>query len=270
MSKGAWIGLAVAAVIIVVLAVVLVVVLAGDDEEQEAGDEVTTTAVPTTEAETTTTQAETTTTAAETTTTEAETTTTETETTTTTSEAETTTTEAQTTSTTEAEPAVVLGWSGIGVAELGGDPDAVVAAVAEELGPPEFDSGWAPHPIFDDAEYRSVQWGDGFFLWFGDNASPYGEDGVRHFQMYEYFGSPEGLATEEDVGVGDPVGDLLAAYGDQAELVLNALTQQGYRYQIHTDGTDDYLCFDVGFDEPADSTPIESIWAGRECTYGGE
>ena len=28
--------------------------------------------------------------------------------------------------------------------------------------------------------------------------------------------------------------------------------------------------FDVGFDEPVDSTPVESIWAGRECTYGGE
>jgi hypothetical protein len=165
---------------------------------------------------------------------------------------------------------LVLEWSGIGVADLGDEPDAVIAAASEVLGPPTVDSGWGPDPIDDEAEFRYVQWGDGFFLWFGDVVSPYGAEGVRHFRAYEYYGSPAGLRTAEGIGVGDTVGDLLAVYGDETELVLNAITQEDYRYQVHPAGTDYYLCFDVGFEVPDESTLVASIWGGRTCIYGGE
>lgn len=171
--------------------------------------------------------------------------------------------------TTSVATSLTLGPSGVGVADFGDEPDSVIAAVAGVIGPPASDAGWASHPIVDGAEYRWAVWGDGLFLWFGDNPTAYGASGFKHFQGYEYFGSPTGLLTPEGIGVGDQVGTLLTAYGN-AELVLNALTQQEYRYQIHPSGTSDFLCFDVGLQVPTDATLIESIWAGRECTYGGE
>jgi hypothetical protein len=153
---------------------------------------------------------------------------------------------------------------------LGDEPDGVIAAITTALGPPAADSDWGPHPIVDGAEYRWARWGESLFLWFGDDATPYGADGTAHFQGYEYFGSPGGLATVEGIGVGSLVGDLLAAYGAEADLVLNELTQQDYRYQINPPGTDYFLCFEVGAEMPDESTQISGIWAGRDCTYGGE
>ena len=92
----------------------------------------------------------------------------------------------------------------------GSDPDPVIAAVTDALGPPTVDSGWGPHPI-STGEFRSVQWGDGLVLAFDDSEIP-GEGAVRHFVSYEFAGSPTGIFTVmEGITVGSTVGETTAA-----------------------------------------------------------
>lgn len=164
---------------------------------------------------------------------------------------------------------IVLGPSGLGVADFGDEPDAAVAAVTSSLGPPSNDSGWTPNPIIDDAEYRTVHWGEDLSLSFGDDETPYGAARIRHFQSYDYSGSPPGLTTVEGIGVGDSVGLLLGAYGTGLVLVQDTI-DDSYRYQVHPGLTSDFLCFRVGIEAPNPGTTIDGITAGYACTYGGE
>jgi hypothetical protein len=187
---------------------------------------------------------------------------------TTTTEAPTTTTEAPTT-TAAPDPteAIVFSPAGLGVAALGDDPDAVIAALEALLGEAGIDTGWEPHPFVDGEETRSVVFG-ALWAFFGTTASPYGDAGTRHFQFYEFHVGEPPFRTAEGIGIGDTVDDLLVVYPD-AELVQDNLMQR-YRFQVHPAGTNDFLCFEVGFDEPEGSTPIEGITAGMDCRYGGE
>jgi hypothetical protein len=254
-------GIALLVIVTAVVAVSITLLVAGDgDDTPAASIDATTTLPPATTVPPTTAATTTMPTTTEAPTTQAPTTTAATTT------GAATTTEAATTT---AAATLSLGWSGLAVAEFGDDPDSVVGAVTAALGPPVDDSGWGPHPILDGVEYRFARWGEAFFLWFGDNETGYGAAGVPHFQGYDYFGDPPGLLTAEAIGIGATVDALLAAYPG-AELVLNALTQMEYRYQVQPPGGTDFLCFDVGPAAPTGATPIEGIWAGRECTYGGE
>jgi hypothetical protein len=109
---------------------------------------------------------------------------------------------------------------GIGVAGFGDQPDAVIAAVQAEIGPPTDDSGWVdPFTIgaCPGDRYRQVHWNDLTFD-FSD------ADGRQRFIGYAY-GSvsgvgaqPADLTTAEGIGVGATVGDLKAAYPDVTTL----------------------------------------------------
>lgn len=92
----------------------------------------------------------------------------------------------------------------------GSDPEPVIDAVTDALGPPTTDSGWGPHPI-SLGEFRSVLWGDGLALAFDDSEIP-GEGAVRHFISYAYAGSTSGIFTVMDgITVGSTVGETIAA-----------------------------------------------------------
>lgn len=177
-----------------------------------------------------------------------------------------TTTAASTTS--AALPVAALDLAGLGVARFGDEPDTVVAAVQAVLGPPVSDSGWGPHPYLDDVEYRGVQFGEGLFLWFTSDATAYDPAGARHFHAYEYLGPPPMLATPDGLTVGSTAGAVRAAY-PEAELIIDALLGH-FEYQVHPAGTEDFLCFKFGLDEPTDATPVELIGAGIDCSYADE
>ena len=158
----------------------------------------------------------------------------------------------------------------------GSDPDPVIAAVTDALGPPTTDSGWGPHPT-STGEYRSVLWGDSLELAFDDSEIP-GEGAVRHFVSYYYAGSPSGMFTVMDgITVGSTVGEVLTAVSnyrpdvglDQYRWVQSSLA--GF-WVLETGNAEfGFLCFDTGLTiQPPDDAETVDISAGLDCTYDGE
>jgi hypothetical protein len=179
----------------------------------------------------------------------------------------------------------------------GSEAEPVVAAVTRALGPPTRDSGWGPHPIFYEVEYRSVQWADlHLSLYFDDTRNP-GDPAIRHFSTYYYL-DPSGIFTVMDgITVGSTVGEVIEAAGryrpelglDQYQWVQTTL----FGFWVIQAGNEEFgfLCFEPEpiFDDPAadenfadrtrppDDAVITGIAPGREreqpnlpCTYDGE
>jgi hypothetical protein len=130
--------------------------------------------------------------------------------------AATTTTAAPTTTTIPAGRALVLGENGIGSAQFGADPDAVVDYVSSIIGRPTTDSGWADPSAFGACPgtvVRAVSWRD-LTLYFGDQS----EGGRRRFFGDTYgppFSTsidPAGVATDAGLTIGSTVGALRTAY----------------------------------------------------------
>lgn len=141
-------------------------------------------------------------------------------TTSTTSTTSTTTTVAPTTTTTVAPTAAPLRRDGFSTATFGSEAEATIAAVSAELGAPSGDTGWVEPLTISTCpgtQARSVSWGV-LSLLFGDQ-SVHGQ-GTVHFVAWSYGtvdgvgGDPVGLLTPEDVGLGDTLADLRAAYPD--------------------------------------------------------
>jgi hypothetical protein len=130
------------------------------------------------------------------------------------------TTVAETTTTTidPAVAALVLSGEGIGSAEFGSEPEAVISYLSSFLGEPTNDSGWID-PLSVGAcpgtEIRFVDWGI-LRLVFGDASQVI--QGRRHFFAYYYGsageigGAPAGLATERGITSGSRVIDVIGAY----------------------------------------------------------
>lgn len=141
--------------------------------------------------------------------------------TTTTSIDTTTTTSTVVETTTTIDPAaqsLVLTGAGIGTAEFGAEPEAVVSYVSSFLGEPTNDTGWID-PLSVGAcpgtEIRLVDWGI-LSLVFGDASQV--TEGSRHFFAYYYGsagevgGAPVGLVTDTGITTGSHVTDVKAAY----------------------------------------------------------
>jgi hypothetical protein len=141
--------------------------------------------------------------------------------TTSTTVAPTTTSTLPATTTTAVDPAVaalVLSGEGIGSAEFGSEPEAVISYLSSFLGGPTNDSGWID-PLSVGAcpgtEIRLVDWGV-LSLVFGDASQVM--QGRRHFFAYYYGsagevgGAPVGLSTEQGITSGSRVIDVLGAY----------------------------------------------------------
>ena len=235
---------------------VLVLVAAGCSSSSESSDSTPSTTLA--EAATTTTNVTTTTVPATTTT------------------SPTTTTGGQIAEVTLAHAGVIVEDETYYAGQNGSDPDPVIAAVTDVLGPPTVDSGWGPHPI-STGEFRSVQWGDSLVLAFDDSEIP-GEGAVRHLVSYEYAGSPtEILTVMEGISVGSTVSETITAVSsyrpdvglDQYRWVQSSLA--GIWVLDAGNAEFGFLCFDTGLtSQPPDDAEIVGISAGLDCTYDGE
>ena len=198
----------------VLMSVLIVVGTAacGSDEEQSTSTTTSLVAATTTIVTTTTTPA-----AASTTTSTAAATTPVAPTTT---FVEPTTTVEVTTTTVAPGAALKLSPTGLGAADFGTDPEAVITYVSSLIGPASSDSGWTDpivggFGVCPGNEVRGVAWND-LLLLFSDNTDV--ASGRRHFFAYilgptfEADINPFGLTTDAGIGIGSTVASLRGTY----------------------------------------------------------
>lgn len=234
------------AALVVVLAGVVVALLGDRDESPVAGS---TTTSPTSTAQAPTTTS--TTTTVPPTTTSSSTTSTSTSTTT-------------TTTTTPPESVLTMRPDGLGDVLFGDDSEQAIAALAAVLGPPADDTGWITDAeTCIGSEVRFVTWGS-LRAFFSDGPSDWAPAGVRHFASYDQspsIGSPLlELRTAEGVGIGSPVGDVRAIYGDDAVITGDPLF--GDLFQVITPGAG-FLWGILTGPNPTDT--VASISGGFSC-----
>ena len=140
----------------------------------------------------------------------------------TTAPAETTTT-GSTTTTEPAPSAIALRGDGLGVVELGADPEEAIEAVTAELGEPFKDTGWTDGPGAFGAcpvdRIRGVQWGEsgGLVLLFADGETDHGSG--EHLFTWQVTDAPPPIATAEGLGYGATAADAEELYGAMVERV---------------------------------------------------
>ena len=107
---------------------------------------------------------------------------------------------------------------GFSAVAFGTEAEAAIAAFTAELGAPSEDTGWVePLSISHcgGTQSRRLSWG-ALSMLFGDQSSYL--QGSPHFHGWSYGtvegigAEPIGLVTDQDVGLGDTVADLRAAY----------------------------------------------------------
>ncbi len=234
------------ALVVALAAIALALAGGGDERTAAPGSTVTTT-----------------TTATSTTATPSTTTTTEPPTTTST-EPPTTTTIATTTTTVAPESVLTMRPDGLGEVLFGDDADAAVAALSAVLGEPSDDTGWLTDAeTCIGSEVRFVTWGS-LRAFFSDGPSDWAPAGVRHFASYDQspaIGSPLlELQTTEGVGIGSPVGDVRAIYGDDAVITGDPLF--GDLFQVVTSGAGYLWGLLTG---PDATDTVASISGGFSC-----
>ena len=170
---------------------------------------------------------------------------------------------------------IVLGSGGLGVVDLGTDADAAVALVNQSLpdASPSVDSGWITiDPAANDygvcradvTEVRVVTI-DNLTLYFSNGASSWQAQGVRHFVGYRAEAGVFPLVTDEGVGPGSTLGDVLTAHPDAG---VGVGLEGGYDVFITSPpGADTWLrALAPGAAGPDDANAeITAIVGGRFC-----
>ena len=162
---------------------------------------------------------------------------------TTTAGVSTSTTAVPTTTTTGAPIEVVeieLLGAGIGIASFGEDPETVIAAVSQVLGPPESDTGSVDTQVLafcGDGLQRTVSWGD-LHLGFVDREYEgyagfiaYAASAID-FIVYEFVNSEEpwpAATLPNDIGLLDTASDAAMAFGDDLSPVAEYALGDGER-----------------------------------------
>ena len=140
-------------------------------------------------------------------------------------------TTSQTTATTEpttttlADPLAVLTLNPAGIGDLifGTDADETVAQLSLVLGNPTEDTGWTPSfETCPGTEARVVRW-ISFQAFFTNGATEWAPEGTRHFFHYGQSISAGGgvlieLTTSNGIAINSTLGELAAAYGEQATI----------------------------------------------------
>lgn len=120
---------------------------------------------------------------------------------------------ADSSSTTVARAEIVLRGDGLGVVDLGADPDAAVVAVTGSLGPPTRDTGWEPsfseYGTCPGEQIRGVEW-DHLVLLFTDGATDHGSG--PHLFAWRLTGAPPALGTAKGLGYHATVADAEELY----------------------------------------------------------
>jgi hypothetical protein len=106
---------------------------------------------------------------------------------------------------------------GLGIVAFGDPPAWVISAVESTLGfPPTADSGWIPSsevaPVCPGPTVRIVEW-DSLGILFADDGY-FAPPGTEQFVAYWHYGVPPWVGTQDGVGVGATVTDLLAVHPD--------------------------------------------------------
>jgi hypothetical protein len=139
--------------------------------------------------------------------------------TTTSAPAETSTTGDSTTTQPDA-PAIALRGDGLGVVELGSNPDDAVAAVTAELGAPTVDTGWesssSSYGTCPGERIRGVEWG-GLVLLFTDGTTDHGSG--EHLFTWRVTSATPPIATVEGLGYGATGSDAEELYAGMVERV---------------------------------------------------
>jgi hypothetical protein len=120
---------------------------------------------------------------------------------------------------------------GLGIVAFGEPAESAAALLIDRLGPPSSDSSYTPPGPegvgcfvatgYGCEEYfRSLSWEDLGLSVVLIDVSPYRNDGAPHFAGWSHWenAASSRLRTREGIGIGAPVADLRAAYGDQLEL----------------------------------------------------
>jgi len=103
------------------------------------------------------------------------------------------------------------------VANLGGDAEAVIAAITQMLGAPDEDDGWGggSYAGCPPSETRFLRWA-GLVLFFSTGRTYYWDEGHPHFFSYTFNPYPNGdelaLTTAAGIGPGSMVDDLRRVY----------------------------------------------------------
>lgn len=122
-------------------------------------------------------------------------------------------------STTVAATEVVLRGDGVGVVDLGAEPDAAVAAVTEALGPPTRDTGWQPsfseYGTCPGDQIRGAEW-DHLVLLFTDGTTDHGAG--PHLFAWRLTGAPPALGTAKGLGYHATVTDAEELYPGAVEV----------------------------------------------------
>ena len=140
--------------------------------------------------------------------------------TTTTASGTTTTGSATTASAPEPVAEIVLRGDGLGVVELGADPNAAVAAVTAALGEPTANTGWessfSAYGTCPGEEVRVVEW-DHLILLFTDGSTAYGSG--PHLFAWRVTGAPPALGTATGFGYRATAADAEDLYPGDVEVV---------------------------------------------------
>jgi hypothetical protein len=156
---------------------------------------------------------------------------------------------------------------GLGDELFGADADGVIASLTDVLGPPDEDTGWGPtlesYATCIGTEIRFVTWRS-LRAFFTDGPSDWAPGGVRHFAAFDHseaIGLPLlELATAEGVGIGSPVGDVRAIYGEAAVVADDPLF--GDLFQVDTPGAG-FLWGQLSGSSATDS--VLSVSGGVSC-----
>lgn len=121
--------------------------------------------------------------------------------------------------TTPEAAAIVLRGDGLGVVDLGAEPDAAVQAVTAALGEPTNDTGWessfSTYGTCPGTQIRGVEW-DHLVLLFTDGDTAQGTG--RHLFTWRVTGAPPALGTDKGLGWGATVGDAEELYPGAVEV----------------------------------------------------
>jgi hypothetical protein len=115
---------------------------------------------------------------------------------------------------------IVLRGDGLGVVELGADPDVAVAAVTDALGEPTADTGWessfSEYGTCPGEEVRGVEWNH-LILLFTDGSTAYGNG--PHLFTWRVTGAPPALGTATGFGYRATAADAEDLYPGDVEVV---------------------------------------------------
>jgi hypothetical protein len=115
---------------------------------------------------------------------------------------------------------IVLRGDGLGVVELGADPDEAVRVVTDALGEPTADTGWqssfSAYGTCPGEQVRGVEWGH-LVLLFTDGETTYGSE--PHLFAWRITGAPPALGTATGFGYRATAADAEELYPGAVEVV---------------------------------------------------